>query len=147
MLDTTLLRLADQFNQTVVHYTAADSSVERSYLLDVNPWARQRERGQGLNIIDARWIDRRTGLYIDITGLSRLEPEKPSLWQDKNDHKYQTGDIYPLRKTTFEGVPAKIPFDYDSVLIKEYTQEALTSTEFHKYVSSGIFLTLNLVTN
>ncbi|KAF7161620.1 hypothetical protein CNMCM5623_007155 [Aspergillus felis] len=133
VLDTTLLHLADNFNQTVVHYTAADSDVERSYLLDINPWARQRERGQGLNIIDARWIDRRTGLYIDITGLSRLEPENPTLWQDKNDHKYQIRDIYPLRKTTFEGVPAKIPFDYDSVLIGEYTQEALTMTKYHNH--------------
>ncbi|EAW07569.1 putative mannosylphosphate transferase (Mnn4) [Aspergillus clavatus NRRL 1] len=131
--DTTLLQLADDFNQTIFHYTAADSNAERKYLLDINPWARQRERGQGLNIIDARWIDMRTGLYIDITGLSRLEKDKPHQWQDKNNHKYQTGDIYPLRKTVFEGMPAKIPFQYDAILIEEYSQKALTTSNFHNH--------------
>lgn len=130
--DTTLLRLADRYNQSVVRYKPRRRDPELSYLLDINPWARQRERGQGLNIIDARWIDMRTGLYIDITGLSHLDPNKPDMWQCKNNHKYQTDDIYPLRRTTFEGVSAKVPFQYKTVLIDEYNDKALTSTRFHK---------------
>ncbi|THC96149.1 hypothetical protein EYZ11_004370 [Aspergillus tanneri] len=131
--DTMLLHLADQYNQTIVHYRPRLRDPELSYLLDVNPWARQRDRGQGLNIIDARWIDMQTGLYIDITGLSHLDPENPDVWQCKNNHKYHTKDIYPLRRTTFEGVSAKVPFQYKSVLTDEYQTQALTSTHFHNY--------------
>lgn len=106
--------------------------MQRSYLLDINPWSRQRERGQGLNIIDARWIDTTTGLYIDITGLSRLDPDNPGAWGCKNFHKYRLQDIYPLRRTTFEGVLAKVPFRYESLLREEYGDKALTATSFHK---------------
>ena len=130
--DTTLRQLADRYNQTVVQYSTKNADIQRTYLLDINPWARQRENGMGLNIIDARWIDMQTGLYIDITGLSKANPEKPNLWMDKHEHQYRTGDIYPLRKTTFEGVAAKVPFDYDAILIEEYGKTALTSTHFHK---------------
>ncbi|PWY77443.1 WLM-domain-containing protein [Aspergillus heteromorphus CBS 117.55] len=133
VMDTTLFHLADHFNQTVVQYTTANPQTERKYLLDVNPWARQRDRGMGLNIIDARWIDISTGLYIDITGLSRLNPNKPTRWECKNGHEYQTDDIYPLRTSTFEGVTAKVPFRYDGVLTEEYTKKALTNTQFHDH--------------
>ncbi|RAH39573.1 putative mannosylphosphate transferase (Mnn4) [Aspergillus brunneoviolaceus CBS 621.78] len=133
VMEPTLFQLADHYNQTVVQYTAKEENVERKYLVDVNPWARQRDRGKGLNIIDARWIDMNTGLYIDITGLSRLDATKPTEWQCKNLHKYQTDDIYPLRRTTFEGVPAKVPFKYDQVLEDEYSKKALTNTHYHDH--------------
>ncbi|OJJ49879.1 hypothetical protein ASPZODRAFT_128436 [Penicilliopsis zonata CBS 506.65] len=132
--DTTLARLGDDFNQTIVSYTSADKKVKRKYLLDINPWSRQRERGKGHNIIDARWIDIKTGLYIDITGLSRLNPEtEPDIWQCKNFHKYKVQDIYPLRKTTFEGTAAMVPFLYDSILTDEYSLRSLTATNFHNH--------------
>ncbi|KAJ5658362.1 uncharacterized protein N7484_002011 [Penicillium longicatenatum] len=132
--DTTLTYLADHFNHTIVEYTAPDSREKRQYLLDINPWARQRDHGQGHNIIDARWIDIDTGLYIDITGLSLLEPDtEPGVWGCKNFHKYRVGDIYPLRRTSFEGVQAKVPFGYDTVLLEEYSEQALINTKFHNH--------------
>lgn len=130
--DTTLAYLADHYNQTVVGYVAPGTLDRRDYLLDINPWSRQRERGQGLNIIDARFIDTKTGLYIDITGISRLEADHPDIWQCKNFHKYRLQDIYPLRRTTFEGTPARVPFAYDALLIEEYKEAALISTSYHK---------------
>ncbi|OKO93450.1 Protein MNN4 [Penicillium subrubescens] len=131
--DTTLAYLADHYNQTIVEYVIPGGKEKRDYLLDINPWSRQRERGQGHNIIDARFIDVTTGLYIDITGLSRLElDDHPDIWQCKNFHKYRLKDIYPLRRTTFEGAPAKVPFQYDALLMEEYTEDALTTTNFHK---------------
>jgi hypothetical protein len=131
--DTTLAYLADHYNQTIVEYVTPGGKDKRDYLLDINPWSRQRERGQGHNIIDARFIDITTGLYIDITGLSRLElDDHPDIWQCKNFHKYRLKDIYPLRRTTFEGAPAKVPFQYDALLMEEYTEAALTATNFHK---------------
>ena len=39
----------------------------RNFLLEVNPHYRVREPTDKLNIIDARWIDTVTGLFIDIT--------------------------------------------------------------------------------
>lgn len=131
--DTTLAYMAENLNGTIVDYIAPASHEKRQYLLDVNPWSRQRERGQGHNIIDARWIDIDTGLYIDITGLSQLELDThPDIWQCKNFHKYRLRDLYPLRTTSFEGVQAKVPFGYDLVLMEEYTEKALINHKFHK---------------
>lgn len=131
--------MGDHFNQTIAQYISEDRKVKRKYLLDVNPWSRQRDRGAGLNIIDARWIDVRNGLYIDITGLSELHPDtEPGIWQCKNFHKYNTEDLYPMRQTTYEGVPAKVPFKYGEILIAEYSGRALSSTHFQKYVTGVI---------
>ncbi|KAL4934636.1 putative mannosylphosphate transferase (Mnn4) [Aspergillus undulatus] len=131
--EATLFRLADEFNGTEHHYNTTYPHVEHSYLLDVNPWARQRDRGKGLNIIDARWIDMKTGLYIDITGLSQLDKLKPNEWGCKNNHKYLISDIYPLRSTFFEGVAAKVPFRFETVLKDEYKDKALTDTTYNHY--------------
>lgn len=130
--DSTLTYLADYYNHTVVTYYTPDTGVRREYLLDVNPWSRQRQRGQGLNIIDARWIDISTGLYIDITGLGSLDHDHRDIWGCKNFHKYRLKDVYPLRGTLFEGVPAKVPFRYDLILMEEYSEKALTATGFHE---------------
>ena len=128
----TLAYLGQHYNGTVYQYPAADDPpTERSYLLDVNPASVERDRGNGLNIIDARWIDVRSGLYIDITGLSETHPDdRPGLWSCKNYHRYQTTDLYPMRETMFENVTAKVPFAYDMVLTQEYEQKALILTEY-----------------
>lgn len=106
--------------------------MERTYLLDVNPWIWQRERGDGMNIIDARWIDVRNGLFIDITGLSETHPDtKPGIWSCKNYHRYRTDELYPMRETMFEGVMAKVPYSYDKILTDEYKESALVNTQFN----------------
>ncbi|PGH32634.1 hypothetical protein GX50_04548 [[Emmonsia] crescens] len=130
----TLHRMADNFNHTICHYASKDNQTLRKYLLDVNPHARQRDRGQGQNIIDARWIDMRNGLYIDITGVSELNPEtEPGILQCKNFHKYKISDLYPMRESVYEGVPAKIPYKYDEILIKEYGHSALVVMDFEDH--------------
>jgi hypothetical protein len=91
----------------------------------------ERVRGDGMNIIDARWIDVHNGLYIDITGLTETHPDtKPGVVSCKNNHDYKTRDLYPMRESVFEGVPAKIPYAYDKLLIDEYQQKALTLVEY-----------------
>ncbi|KAF1844941.1 uncharacterized protein K460DRAFT_365876 [Cucurbitaria berberidis CBS 394.84] len=130
--ESTLHHLGSAYNQTKHLYTSPDGKTEREFLLDVNPWIWERERGDGMNIIDARWIDVRNGLYIDITGLSEVYPDtEPGVWSCKNYHLYKTTDLYPMRETMFEGVMAKVPYDYDKILVDEYSQSALVSTEFH----------------
>ncbi|KAF2755515.1 hypothetical protein EJ05DRAFT_104564 [Pseudovirgaria hyperparasitica] len=129
--DQTLYYLGENYNQTTYQYRAAGEAKIRNYLIDVNPHFREREHGDGANFIDARWIDMDNGLYIDITGLSELDPAtKPGVWSCKNFHDYRTADIYPLRDTFFEGVPARIPYAYDKVLLDEYHEKALVVTDF-----------------
>ena len=88
-----------------------------------------------MNIIDARWIDLRNGLFIDITGLSETHPDtNPGIWSCKNYHRYHTSDLYPMRETVFEGVVAKVPYSYDKILIDEYQEKALVVTEYEGHV-------------
>jgi hypothetical protein len=129
--DLTLSYMANYLNMTVYHYVDESNGIARDYLLDVNPWFFERERGDGMNIIDARWIDVRNGLYIDITGLSETEQDQhPGVWSCKNYHHYPIKDLYPMRESTFEGMPAKVPYAYEKILVDEYAEKALILTEY-----------------
>ncbi|KAI0484312.1 LicD family-domain-containing protein [Xylariaceae sp. FL0804] len=114
-----------------------DGMIKATYLLDVNPHATDVGRGNGANIIDARWIDISNGLFIDITGLMEREPEKrPGVWSCKNHHDYRTTELWPLRRTTFEGVEAMVPYAFDTILTDEYGARSLVTTEWagHRWV-------------
>ena len=133
--EATLQYMGDNLNRTIHHYTAPSprtgEDITRTYLLDVNPWIKQRTAGDGQNIIDARWIDTSNGLYIDITGLSELNPQaQPGILQCKNHHRYATDQLFPMRETMFEGVVAKVPYSYTRILMVEYQKKALTLTEY-----------------
>lgn len=90
-------------------------------------------RGDGDNIIDARFIDVSNGLFLDITGLSANNPNDTDTIECKNEHRYNVNDIFPLRDTTFEGVPARVPYAYTQILAEEYSSESLYQTEFHNH--------------
>jgi LicD family len=128
----TLSWLGENLNMTMHNYTSVNpdgTEVTRDYLLDINPNHVERIRGDGQNVIDARWIDVRNGLFIDITGLSELNPStQPGVWSCKNFHRYRTRDLYPLRETEFEGVKALVPYSFDKILTEEYSSRALTKT-------------------
>lgn len=131
----TMKELAESMNNTLHTYTAASATahphpVTRQYLLDVNPHWTERDRGDGLNIIDARFIDTENGLYVDITAVGEVasHPE-PRVWSCKNEHRYRVSDLYPMRETVFEGVVAKVPYAYDRILMEEYSQ-GLVLTEY-----------------
>jgi hypothetical protein len=132
---STLTWLGNNLNMTMHNYTSIGkdgSELHREYLLDINPNNVERVRGDGMNVIDARWIDVRNGLFIDITGLSETNPStQPGVWSCKNFHRYRTRDLYPLRETEFEGVPALVPYSFDKILTEEYSARALTKT-FHQ---------------
>ncbi|KAL9031629.1 MAG: hypothetical protein Q9196_000343 [Gyalolechia fulgens] len=125
--------MGKHYNHTRYDYVSNDDPpVKRTYLLDINPAALvEREWGNGLNIIDARWIDTGNGLYIDITGLSETHPdEQPGVVSCKNNHRYDITDLYPLRETMYEGVIAKVPYAYDRILAQEYQETAFVLTDF-----------------
>jgi phosphorylcholine metabolism protein LicD len=128
----TLAYLSKFFNYTTHKYKSG--GIEREYFLDVNPHYQERTRGDGENIIDARWIDVRNGLFIDITGISETNPaERSGIWSCKNEHDYSVADIWPLRESSFEGVKAMVPNAYDKVLRDEYEEKALIILEYEGY--------------
>ena len=130
----TLEYLGKNYNMTKHSFDDVDKDgnpITIEYLLDINPYSKERTRGDGMNVIDARWINTQNGLFIDITGLSEIYPDnQPGVWSCKNYHKYHTKDLYPMRETTFQGVPAWIPYSYDRILTEEYGSKALVLTTY-----------------
>lgn len=131
----TLIYLSECLNQTVYNYTGSKpgNGRKRQYLLDVNPASQDRHRGDGQNVIDARWTDISNGIYTDITGISELNYDtEPGVLSDKNFHQYREADIYPLRQSICEGVPASIPFNYIGILAAEYGNASLWRITYEK---------------
>jgi hypothetical protein len=150
--------LADYYNMTVHHFRMPKLTWEekdenkvqlplttegelegRNYMLEINPHYTNGNTSDILNVIDARWIDIETGLFIDITTL-RQDREAQKVKQlgqmyCKDRHRYLEGQIFPLRDGDFEGVPVKIPYAYSQLLEEEYGPSALTRTiyEGHKF--------------
>ena len=129
--------MADHFNYTFHKYTTTigedKQSITTIYLLDVNPHFTERANGDGMNVIDARWINMDNGLYIDITGLSKLDNEEhPGVVSCKNFHDYRVEDLYPLEETDYEGVIAKVPLAYKKLLEEEYGEQALIAEQYER---------------
>jgi len=132
-MNATLGVLAQKQNNTLHEYHSPELNITRRYLLDINPWSWQRVRGDGANIIDGRFIDVSNGLFLDITGLTANNANDSDVIECKNEHHYNRTDIFPLRESMFEGVPAKVPFAYAHVLAEEYSIQALMQTDFHNH--------------
>ncbi|KAK0740265.1 LicD family-domain-containing protein [Schizothecium vesticola] len=117
-----------------VHWYKAPGGGRR-YLLDINPFYGMVGRGQGLNVIDARWIDVENGVYVDITGLREREEGAGDgvVWSCRNAHRYGKGELWPMRETEFEGVRARVPGDVEEVLAREYGRGSLTRGEWMGY--------------
>lgn len=140
--NATLYTMGDSMNRTMHVFNRTQTPAEilanethvaqTTYLLDVNPHHGELTRGDGMNIIDARWIDMDNGMYIDITGLRERELQRPGEWTCKNRHRYATQDLWPLRLSEFEGVPARVPYSFEKILKKEYGDGSIANTNFAK---------------
>lgn len=109
-------RLARVFNRTLV--VVGEKGLNK-YLIDINPYYVHRTRGNGKNVIDGRFIDTKTGLYVDITGLTQTKPGRSEV-SCKNMHTYSISDISQLQRTQFEGHSALVPKMTDKLLSQEY---------------------------
>ncbi|KAM9905082.1 hypothetical protein OXX69_007315 [Metschnikowia pulcherrima] len=129
-----LIRLAKDFNQTLVVENPAEGYGK--YLIDVGTYIHNRERSRTGNHIDARFIDVDSGIYIDITGLSKSASRLPMLYKTKpivrktgpndevyNDrrmHFYTLPQLQPLHYSMMGGVPMYIPNQISARLRWEY---------------------------
>ncbi|KAG5355968.1 Protein MNN4 [Yarrowia sp. B02] len=120
-------RFARLYNQSLV----IDENGGRFYV-DVGPAYVERLRGNGKNVIDARFIDVDSGMYIDITALAYAEQQHK--FHCKNWHRYLIEDVSPLRRTLFEGKEAYVPNNFDVILTSEYKKEPLTNTRFEGHL-------------
>ena len=151
----TMQFLFNYYQLYVFHYDLPEFPEGRDYMLEINPGFAHMDRWDYLNGIDARWIDMQTGIFIDMTAIHVNETAKAIGARDdlicKDKHKYnvrrrlssifighhancqvQSTDIFPLRDSFFEGIPAKVPFEYTWVLEEEYTKASLTRTEWER---------------
>ena len=138
MAESSIHYLADYYNMTVHHFKLPGTPEGRDYMLEVNPNYRNGSVTDFLNVIDARWIDTETGLFIDITTLRRNHTAAklglPGVMMCKDKHHYLERDIFPLRESVFENTPVKIPYAYSELLEEEYGAKALTSRTFMNHV-------------
>ena len=67
MTVNTLEFLASYYNMSVFHYHLPRIPEGRDYMLEINPGFSTVGPFDKLNMIDARWIDMETGLFIDVT--------------------------------------------------------------------------------
>lgn len=130
--------LADFYNMTEHHFDLPGVDGGRKYLLEINPYYVVRSEKDHLNVIDGRWIDTSSGLFIDITAVrkddARRQRGESEALMCKDHHHYLESQIFPLRDSFFEDVPAKIPYSYTYLLEEEYGPRALTNKYFQGYV-------------
>lgn len=128
----------------------------KRYLLEINPHHTTTSTSDTHNVIDARFIDTATGLFIDITTLHAVPPSTdskseakhriylaanpdqpnpaaPTELYTKDTHLYTTTALFPLRRTAFEGTTVHVPYAYETLLVDEYGPRALTETWFNGY--------------
>lgn len=124
-------RLARKYNNTLVVQDPSEGNGR--FLIEVSPAYVQRVLGNGNNVIDARFIDVRSGLYLDITGLAYNHPKDANQVGCKSPHYYLPTHISPLHLTTFEGMPFYVPHEYRWALREEYRGFDNPRFEGHAY--------------
>lgn len=87
------------------------------YLFEVNPNAVYRQP-QRSDVIDARFIDRLSGLYIDLTAVS-YDAARRGL-HCKTPHYYAPDELFPLRRANFSGAEVWVPHRALDILAREY---------------------------
>lgn len=161
-----LYRLGREFNQTlVVENTGMNGEFvgTGSFFIDVGSSITHRERGNGMNNIDARFIDIATGLYVDITGLAASEEPAPSrydfllqnhkpgeeeletqrnmikqTYNCRNRHFALLLEVLPLVMSSVQNQLGYVPLNFGLLLDHEYQTKGLIVKNFqdYTYVSS-----------
>ena len=162
-----LHRLARDFNQSLVienighdmrgyPLNEMDFNGMGTYYIDVGTSITHREYENGLNNIDARFIDVQTGLYVDITGLAvsnekapgrydGLRPTNPEpetnrinnklskLYNCRNRHFASLSELSPLVKSVVQNEVGYVPQNFSPLLKNEYRIEGMLEFSFNGY--------------
>ncbi|KAM9915162.1 hypothetical protein OXX80_014235, partial [Metschnikowia pulcherrima] len=127
-----------------------------TYYIDVGTSITHREYENGLNNIDARFIDVQTGLYVDITGLAvsdekapgrydGLRPTNPEpetnrinnklskLYNCRNRHFASLSELSPLVKSVVQNEVGYVPQNFSPLLKNEYRIEGMSEFSFNGY--------------
>ncbi len=130
--------LGKHYNQTLI---VEDPRIGNGrFYFEVSPWF--LGLGNRVNTIDARIIDIRTGIYIDISTQSTefYDSEPPeNLWDNSNYTKNSSTvivckswnwmlfeDVSPIRRTLFEGYKAQVPYNHKRILDRKYGEISYT---------------------
>lgn len=89
MTNASVHMLACYYNMTIHTFDVGDDE-RRDYMLEVNPKYTDPSYDDSLNVIDARWIDIETGLFIDITAV-RPHKTKKGVMCSKDKHEEKVG--------------------------------------------------------
>lgn len=84
MSASTVHFLASYYNMTIHTYQS------RNYMLEINPKYTDSSFKDKLNVIDGRWIDTKTGLFIDITAV-RPKKKAKDIYASKDQHEEKVG--------------------------------------------------------
>jgi len=130
---------------SMLYYNSTNGIYEISdrYFFEINPHVLLRQFLRN-NVIDARVVDKETGLFIDITGLfvkaptrSYEELQSSQFWCCKSPHCYEKGSIYPLVRVIFEQIDTWRPYNFKDCLVSEYGYNALFKQEFRNHTWRG----------
>lgn len=142
-----LARLAKEYNQTLVVEDPTEGYGK--YLIDVGTYIHNRGISEKSNHIDARFVDVDSGIYVDLTAVSKSKANPPSeyddnklanikkepdddqveIYNDRRKHFYTLDQLSPLKYSMLGGVPVYIPATITDRLVFEYSR-GLTRYEF-----------------
>lgn len=144
-----LVRLSRDYNQTLVVENPEEGYGK--FLIDIGSYIHNRDISSTGNHIDGRFVDVDSGIYIDITGLSKSsanlpdeykktkivekEDNKPEaeVYNDRRKHFYTINQLQPLRYTMMGGVPLFVPNKIEERLRFEY-KTGLDSYEYGGWI-------------
>ncbi|CAM9021287.1 unnamed protein product [Wickerhamomyces anomalus] len=103
------------------------------FWIQTNPFYLQQNNAQ---FIDARYIDVKTGIYIDISALWETNIPLPHNFKPKEGeiaihckhyNWFSFSDIFPLRRTIYEGAQAYMPNGIEPILKRFYGDKAMNN--------------------
>ncbi|KAI5965406.1 uncharacterized protein KGF55_001627 [Candida pseudojiufengensis] len=143
-----LYKLNDLYNNTLVVENPREGFGK--FLIETNTFLYNREFSGGDNYIDARFIDVDSGIYIDITGLSKSKSfpqkeyneypeldiiktdENDEIYNDRRKHFYKLNQLSPLKFSYLQSIPVLIPNEIETRLKFEYPK-GLTDLEYSNW--------------
>jgi hypothetical protein len=116
---------------------------EGRFFLNVNPNAKYMGK-KDKNTIDARFIDTRTGYFMDLTVVGAREEFTEDIYSCSTPHYYTYGlsifyltsnldELFPLVETIYENVTVWRPNQVISLIVGEYGVKALMKLDIEKH--------------